>query len=245
MSTILEVKHLRKQFGGVVAVDDNSFAVERGIRLGIIGPNGAGKTTTFNMIAGYFKPTSGTIELEGRRISGLAPHRISQMGIGRTFQNVRAFRELTVYDHVMAGALAHELHFRPTAAQIEKVERVLEWTRLQEYRDTRVRNLTLAFQRRIELATALATRPKLLLLDELMAGLTFVEIDQMLDLLRTINREMGITLIVVEHVMKAIMALCERIIVLSYGRIIADGTPREISSDKTVIEAYLGEEKYA
>lgn len=242
MSAILEVKNLRKQFGGVVAVEDNTFSVERGSRLGIIGPNGAGKTTTFNMIAGYYKPTSGTIDFEGRRISGLSPHRISQMGIGRTFQNVRAFRELTVYDHVMAGSLAHDLHYAPTAKQVEEVEHILEWSRLKEHRDTQVKSLTLASQRRIELATALATKPKLLLLDELMAGLTFVEIDEMLDLLRMINQTMGITLIVVEHVMKAIMALCERIIVLSYGRIIADGSPKEISSNKTVIEAYLGEE---
>jgi ABC-type branched-subunit amino acid transport system ATPase component len=242
MSKLLEAKNLRKQFGGVVAVDDNSFSVEPGTRLGIIGPNGAGKTTTFNMIAGFYKPTSGTIEFEGRRISGLAPHRISQAGIGRTFQNVRAFRELTVYDHVMAGALAHELHYRPTAKQAEEVEHILEWAHLMEFRDTAVKNLTIASQRRIELATALATKPKLLLLDELMAGLTYVEIDQTLDLLRLINKNMGVTLIVVEHVMKAIMALCERIIVLNYGRIIANGTPKVIANDKAVIEAYLGQE---
>jgi ABC-type branched-subunit amino acid transport system ATPase component len=242
VSTFLEAKQLRKQFGGVVAVDDNSFTVERGTRLGIIGPNGAGKTTTFNMIAGFYKPTAGSIEFEGRRISGLSPHRISQLGIGRTFQNVRAFRELTVHDHVMAGSLAHELHYRPTAKQVEDVEHILDWAHLAEFRDTTVKNLTIASQRRVELATALATRPKLLLLDELMAGLTFVEIDQTLDLLRLINKDMGVTLIVVEHVMKAIMALCERIIVLNYGRIIADGTPKSISNDKAVIEAYLGQE---
>jgi branched-chain amino acid transport system ATP-binding protein len=242
MSALLEAKNLRKAFGGVVAVDDNSFSVEPGTRLGIIGPNGAGKTTTFNMIAGFYKPTSGTIEFEGRRISGLPPHRISQLGIGRTFQNVRAFRELTVYDHVMAGSLAHELHYRPTAKQVEDVEHILDWSRLGEFRDTTVKNLTIASQRRVELATALATRPKLLLLDELMAGLTYVEIDQTLDLLRLINKDMGVTLIVVEHVMKAIMALCARIIVLNYGRIIASGTPQAIANDKGVIEAYLGQE---
>jgi branched-chain amino acid transport system ATP-binding protein len=243
MSVILEVKNLRKVFGGVVAVDDNNFTVQRGTRLGIIGPNGAGKTTTFNMIAGFFKPTAGSIDFEGHRISGLSPHRISQLGIGRTFQNVRAFRELTVYDHVMAGAIAHEMHYRPTAKQVEAVEHILEWSRLAEHRDTQVKNLTLAAQRQIELATALATNPKMLLLDELMAGLTYVEIDQMLDLLRMINQEMGITLVVVEHVMKVIMTLCQRILVLSYGKIIAEGNPQEISTNKTVIEAYLGEEK--
>jgi branched-chain amino acid transport system ATP-binding protein len=243
MSAMLEVKNLRKQFGGVVAVDDNNFTVERGTRLGIIGPNGAGKTTTFNMIAGFYKPTAGTIEFEGHRISGLSPHRISQLGIGRTFQNVRAFRELAVYDHVMAGAIAHEMHYKPTASQVEEVEHILELSHLKEHRNTQVKNLTIAAQRRIELATALATKPKMLLLDELMAGLTYVEIDQMLDLLRVINQEMGITLIVVEHVMKVIMTLCHRILVLSYGKIIAEGNPQEISTNKTVIEAYLGEEK--
>ncbi|MBW2302068.1 MAG: ABC transporter ATP-binding protein [Deltaproteobacteria bacterium] len=246
MSTILKVKNLRKEFGGVVAVDDNTFSVQQGERLGIIGPNGAGKTTTFNMIAGYYKPTAGTIEYEGKRISGLKPHRISRMGIGRTFQIVRAFGELSVFDHVLTGVLAHELHFRPTPEQIEKAEQILELTKLNPFRDTLVKNLTIASQRRIELATALATKPRLLLLDELMAGLTFVEIDETLEELRKINEEMGITLIVVEHVMKAIMQLCQRIIVLNYGRIIAEGTPQEVANNKTVIEAYLGEEeKYA
>jgi len=246
MSTILEIKHLRKVFGGVVAVDDNNFVVEKGARLGIIGPNGAGKTTTFNMIAGFFKPTAGSIEFEGHRISGKSPHHISQLGIGRTFQNVRAFREIPVYDHVMAGALAHDLHFKPTGQQVELVEHILEWTHLQQHREATVKNLTIAWQRRIELATALATKPKLLLLDELMAGLTFVEIEEMLALLKKVNEEMGVTLIVVEHVMKVIMELCQHIVVLNYGRIIAEGTPHEVSNNKAVIEAYLGtEEKYA
>lgn len=243
MSTILEVKNLRKEFGGVVAVDNNNFTVQEGERLGIIGPNGAGKTTTFNMIAGYFKPTAGTIEYEGKKISGLKPHRISQLGIGRTFQIARAFGEMTVYDHVLTGLLAHELHLRPTAEQHERVEYILELTKLADFRDNLVKNLTIASQRRIVLATALATGPKLLLLDELMAGLTFVEIDETLDELRMINKQMGITLIVVEHVMKAIMQLCQRIIVLNYGKIIAEGTPKEVANNKMVIEAYLGEEE--
>ena len=243
MSTFLEVKSLRKEFGGVVAVDDNNFSVEQGERLGIIGPNGAGKTTTFNMIAGYFKPTSGTITYEGKKISGLKPHKISQMGIGRTFQIARAFGTMTVYDHVLTGLLAHHLHLRPTAEQHERVEYILELTNLAPFRDNVVKNLTIASQRRIVLATALATGPKLLLLDELMAGLTFVEIDETLEELRNINEKMGVTLVVVEHVMKAIMQLCQRIIVLNYGKIIAEGTPKEVANNKTVIEAYLGEEE--
>jgi branched-chain amino acid transport system ATP-binding protein len=242
MSTILAVKKLRKEFGGVVAVDDNTFSVEKGTRLGIIGPNGAGKTTTFNMIAGFLKPSSGIIEFEGMKISGLKPHKISKKGIGRTFQNVRAFGELTVHEHVLTGALAHELHLVPTPGQLEEVDHILELTRLQDSRDVMVKNLTIAAQRRIELATALATKPKLLLLDELMAGLTFVEIDQILDLLRMLNEKMGITLIVVEHVMKVIMELCQRIIVLNYGSLLAEGTPEEVASNEKVIVAYLGEE---
>jgi branched-chain amino acid transport system ATP-binding protein len=243
MNAFLEVKNLRKEFGGVVAVDDNTFSVQQGERLGIIGPNGAGKTTTFNMIAGYFKPTSGTIEYEGKKISGLKPHKISQMGIGRTFQIARAFGAMTVYDHVLTGLLAHNLHLRPTTEQHERLEYILELTKLAPFRDNLVKNLTIASQRRIVLATALATGPKLLLLDELMAGLTFVEIDETLEELRDINEKMGVTLIVVEHVMKAIMQLCQRIIVLNYGKIIAEGTPKEVANDKTVIEAYLGEEE--
>ncbi|MBA7568239.1 Lipopolysaccharide export system ATP-binding protein LptB [subsurface metagenome] len=242
MSTILSVKQLRKEFGGVVAVDDNTFTVEKGIRLGIIGPNGAGKTTTFNMIAGSLKPSAGTIEFEGKKISGLKPHKISQRGIGRTFQKVRAFGELTVHEHVLTGALAHDLHFMPTPGQLEEVDHILELTRLEDSREVTVKNLTIASQRRIELATALATKPKLLLLDELMAGLTFVEIDETLDLLRLLNEKMGITLIVVEHVMKVIMELCQRIIVLNYGSLLAEGTPKEVANNKKVIDAYLGEE---
>jgi len=150
---------------------------------------------------------------------------------------------MTVYDHVLTGLLAHELHFRPTLKQIEQVEHILELTKLADFRENLVKNLTIASQRRIVLATALATGPRLLLLDELMAGLNFVEIDETLVELRMINEQMGITLIVVEHVMKAIMQLCQRIIVLNYGKIIAEGTPKEVANNKTVIEAYLGEEE--
>lgn len=242
MKAILEINNLRKRFGGVQAVDNVSFSVEEGSRLGIIGPNGAGKTTTFNMISGAIKPTSGTIELAGQRISGLKPHRIAKLGVGRTFQNVRAFGQLSVYEHVLTGAVASQFHFMPTPEQHEEVERILELTRLQEVREAKVCDLTIAAQKKITLATALATKPRLLLLDELMAGLTFVEIEETLELLRKVNKEMGVTLIVVEHIMKAVMGLCERIIVLDYGEMIASGTPKEVANNKAVIEAYLGEE---
>ena len=242
MSVLLEVVNLRKEFGGVLAVDDNNFTVNKGSRIGIIGPNGAGKTTSFNMISGAFKPTAGKILYEGKEIQGLKPHRISRMGIGRTFQNVRAFKSLTVYEHILTGILAHELKLKPTKEQHEMVDYIIELAHLEKHRNSTVGSLTIALQRKIELATALGTRPNLLLLDENMAGLTYVEINETLELLRKVNSEMGITLIVVEHIMKVIMELCEKIIVLNYGRKIAEGTPQEVANNKEVIEAYLGEE---
>jgi len=242
MSTLLEVINLRKEFGGVLAVDDNNFIVEEGSRVGIIGPNGAGKTTSFNMISGAFKPTSGKILYEGKEIQGLKPHKISRMGIGRTFQNVRAFGSLTVYEHILTGILAHDLKLVPTKEQHEMVDNIIELAHLEKHRKSVVGDLTIALQRKIELATALGTRPKLLLLDENMAGLTYVEINETLELLRKVNKEMGITLIVVEHIMKVIMELCEKIIVLNYGKKIAEGAPQDVANNKEVIEAYLGEE---
>ncbi len=242
MSTLLEAVNLRKEFGGVVAVNDNTFVVEEGSRVGIIGPNGAGKTTSFNMICGALKPTSGKILFQGREIQGLKPHKVSRLGIGRTFQNVRAFGALTVYDHILTGILAHDFRLVLSKEQYERADKILELCHLQDQRNKIVGDLTIALQRKIELATALGTRPKLLLLDENMAGLTYVEINETLELLRKVNGEMGVTLIVVEHIMKVIMELCEKIIVLNYGRKIAEGPPKEVANNKEVIEAYLGEE---
>ncbi len=242
MSTLLEVVDLRKEFGGVVAVNDNTFVVEEGSRVGIIGPNGAGKTTSFNMISGALKPTSGRILFQGKEIQGSKPHTVSRLGIGRTFQNVRAFGALTVYDHILTGILAHEFRLVLSKEQYERADQILELCHLQDQRKKIVGDLTIALQRKIELATALGTRPKLLLLDENMAGLTYVEINETLELLRKVNGEMGVTLIVVEHIMKVIMELCEKIIVLNYGRKIAEGPPTEVANNKEVIEAYLGEE---
>jgi branched-chain amino acid transport system ATP-binding protein len=241
MQEILTIRNLTKRFGGVTAVKDVDLNVSKGMRLGIIGPNGAGKTTLFNMITGEFKPTAGTIRFEGRPIHRLKPHAISKMGIGRTFQIVRVFDELTVYDNILTGVIAQKLHFQPTAEQHRLVERVLGLTHMEKYRDVLAKNLTVAAKKRVGLATALATQPKLLLLDEAMAGLTFVEIDEVLELLRRINGDMGITLIVVEHVMKAVMELCERITVIASGEKIAEGTPQEISNNQKVIDVYLGE----
>ena len=242
MQNLLVSKNLTKKFGGVTATKDVSFELEKGMRLGIIGPNGAGKTTLFNMFSGEIKPTAGTIEFEGEPIHGLKPHQISKKGIGRTFQIVRVFDEIPIYDNVLIGALARELHFKPTREQHHEVDEIIKMTGLQKYRDVAAENLTVSSKKRVGLAVALATKPKLLLLDELMAGLTFVEIDEMLELLRKINGEMGITLIVVEHVMKAVMELCERIVVISSGEKIAEGIPQEIVANKKVVDVYLGEE---
>ncbi|UCF72689.1 MAG: ABC transporter ATP-binding protein [Deltaproteobacteria bacterium] len=241
MRDLLVLKDLTKKFGGVTAAKDVNLNLQGGMRLGIIGPNGAGKTTLFNMITGEIKPTSGTIEFEGEPIHGLKPHQISKKGIGRTFQIVRVFDEISVYDNVLIGAVARKLHFRPTQEQHHHVDEIIELTGLGEYRNVMAENLTVSAKKRVGLATALATKPRLLLLDELMAGLTFVEIDEMLELLRKINGEMGITLVVVEHVMKAVMELCENIVVISSGQKIAEGSPGEITNNKKVVDIYLGE----
>ncbi len=242
MQDLLVLKKLTKYFGGVVAAKDVDLNLKGGMRLGIIGPNGAGKTTIFNMITGEIKPTAGTIEFEGEPIHGLKPHHISKKGIGRTFQIARVFDEIPIYDNVLIGALARELHFKPTQEQHREVGEIIEITGLKKFRDVNAENLTVSAKKRVGLATALITKPRLLLLDELMAGLTFVEIDEMLELLRKINEEMGIALVVVEHVMKAVMELCERIVVISSGEKIAEGTPQEIVDNRKVVDVYLGEE---
>lgn len=238
---MLKVSNLTKSFGKLVAVNDLSFIVNEGERVAIIGPNGAGKTTTFNLITGHLKPDKGVVEFYGKNITGLPPHKICRAGIGRTFQIVRVFPDFTVFEHVLVGAISR---YGPRA-QIDllkrQVEDVIEKVGLHAKRDTLVRNLTIVDKKRVELATALALKPKLLLLDELMAGLNPAEIDEYVEFLRRINKEDGITLIVVEHVMRAVMRLCDRIIVMHYGKKIAEGTPAEIATNKAVIEAYLGE----
>ena len=243
MENLLVIKNLTKNFGGVTAVKDVSLNVPSGMRLGIIGPNGAGKTTLFNMVTGEIKPTTGTIHFEGQPIQGFKPHRISKKGIGRTFQIVRVFDELSVYDNVLIGAIANEKHLRPTSQQHAQVAKIMEMTRVDRYRDLLAKNLTVSAKKHVGLAIALAGKPKLLLLDECMAGLTYVEIDDILEMLNIINEEMGITLVVVEHVMKVVMELCQHIAVIASGEKIAEGTPQEITSNQKVIDVYLGENK--
>jgi branched-chain amino acid transport system ATP-binding protein len=243
MEDLLVVRGLTKNFGGVTAVKDVDLNIPQGTRLGIIGPNGAGKTTLFNMITGELKPTTGTIHFEGKPIHGLRPHRISKKGIGRTFQIVRVFDELSVYDNVMVGAVAHKMHLKPSAEQHKQVADILEMANLERYRNVMAKTLTVSAKKHVGLAIALAGEPKLLLLDECMAGLTYVEIDEMLELLHIINDQMGITLVVVEHVMKVVMELCQNIIVIASGEKIAEGTPEEVTSNQRVIDVYLGENK--
>lgn len=242
MDVHLEVRGLTKRFGGLKAVDNLSFDVYRGEILGIIGPNGAGKTTTFNLITGHLKPDSGKIVFEGKNITGLKPYRIARMGILRTFQIVKYFPNVTVQDHILVGAISKYGILADRSELNKRVEEVLEFLGLSKFKDVEVRNLTTPLKKLVELATALVMKPKVLLLDELMAGLNPTEIEHMMDLLRIINKDMKVTLVIVEHIMRAVMRLCERIIVLHYGKKIAEGAPEEVSSNPEVIRAYLGEE---
>jgi branched-chain amino acid transport system ATP-binding protein len=235
--TLLEVRELGKRFGGLVATDGVSFSLGAGEIVGLIGPNGAGKTTLFNCVAGTFAPTRGEVLLEGERISGLPPERVAALGVARTFQIVRVFRSLTVVENVMVGAMLREKAVR--AAETIALEN-LAFTGLGRRARDPASLLTVAEQKRLEVARALATRPRLLLLDEVMAGLTPSEVQEAVDLVRRI-RARGIACIVVEHVMEGIMPLADRIVVLDRGRKIAEGPPAAVAADPAVIEAYLGD----
>jgi branched-chain amino acid transport system ATP-binding protein len=232
-----------KRFGGLVAVNAVDLAVNEGEIFGLIGPNGAGKTTLFRLLSGVYAPSAGTIELRGRPIAGRAPHRICQLGLVTTHQIVRPFPEMTVHRNVLVGALYGRRHLRGGAAEAE-VDRVLELTQLAPHRATLARSLTLARRKRLEVARALATGPDVLLLDEVAAGLNATESAQMVELIRRI-RDSGITIVMVEHVMKAIMSLSDRIMVMDVGRRIALGTAQEVAKDPAVIKAYLGERAIA
>mgnify|MGYP000369889040 FL=1 len=237
MANILEVRHLGKHFGGLQAVHDLTFNVREREILGLIGPNGAGKTTTFNLIAGFYPPDSGEVRFKGHDITFARADQICKMGICRTFQVARPFSNLTALENAMIGAFCHTANVHEAE---EIAMRWLEFTDLAGRKDVLARNLTTIDQRRLELARALSTHPSLLLMDETMAGLTPAEIDVAIGLIAKV-RDSGVTVIVVEHVMRAIMSVSERIIVLDGGEKIAEGTPREIAQNETVIRAYLGE----
>ncbi|MEJ2625591.1 MAG: ABC transporter ATP-binding protein [Pseudolabrys sp.] len=239
MSALLSVEGISKRFRGLRAVDKVSFEVPEGGIFAVIGPNGAGKTTVFNMIAGVFAPNGGRITFAGERIDGLAPDRICRRGIGRTFQIVRPFPALTVEDNVMVGALLHRRN--PREAK-EWVDLILDRLDLFEKRHQLASSLTLPDRKRLEVARAVATEPKLLLLDEVMAGLRPTETDRMVEVFRRLNEDHGVTILLIEHVMRAVMALADRILVLHHGAPIAEGPPAEVVRDPAVIHSYLGAE---
>jgi len=242
MSTLLSVDGISKRFRGLVAVDQVTFEVPKGGIFAVIGPNGAGKTTLFNMIAGVFAPNGGSITFAGERIDGLAPDQICRRGIGRTFQIVRPFPALSVEDNVIVGALLNRPHARDARVHAGEVLRRLD---LYDKRGQRASSLTLPDRKRLEVARALATDPKLLLLDEVMAGLRPTETDRMVSILQELNRETGLTILLIEHVMRAVMALAGRILVLHHGAPIAEGPPAEVVRDPAVIHSYLGAEDVA
>ncbi len=241
MSALLSLQNVSKHFGGLVAVQDVSLELAEGEILGLIGPNGAGKTTLFNLISGAFPPTRGRIFFDGREITGRPPHRVCALGIARTFQIAKPFARLTVLDNVRIGAFLRHPH--PDAAE-NWAREVITFVGLERYTDAPASALTTAGRKRLELARALATRPRLLLLDEVMAGLTPTESQAFVELIRQI-REQGVTLLVIEHVMKAIMSLSDRVAVLHHGELIAVDPPNVVARDPRVIEAYLGEEFHA
>ena len=239
MSALLTVDGISKRFRGLLAVDRLSFDVPEGGIFAVIGPNGAGKTTLFNMIAGVFPPDSGSIGFSGERIDGLTPDKICRRGIGRTYQIVRPFPGLSVEDNVIVGALLHRRHVRDARGHAHVVLRRLD---LYDKRDQRASSLTLPDRKRLEVARALATDPKLLLLDEVMAGLRPTETDRIVAILRELNRDSGLTILLIEHVMRAVMALAGRILVLHHGASIAEGAPEQVVRDPAVIDSYLGAE---
>lgn len=237
---ILECRKVSKNFGGLSAVSNVDLSVEAGEIVGLIGPNGAGKTTFFNLISGALPNKSGTINFKGKRINGLKPHQICRVGLSRTFQSAKIFGNMTVLMNVRLAALFGKLPALQSKEADEMAEECLEFTRLSVQKDMLAKDLSIVNQKRLEVARALATRPELLMLDEMMAGLNPAEIDDAMDLVKLIHMR-GITIIIIEHVMKAIMNICNRIIVLHHGEKIAEGTPHEIANNKTVIEIYLGE----
>jgi branched-chain amino acid transport system ATP-binding protein len=235
---LLQLKGISKSFRGLRAVADVSLSVEPGHIVALIGPNGAGKTTCFNMIAGVFAPNEGEIVFAGRRIDGLRPDQVCAAGVGRTFQLVKPFSGLSVLENVIVGAL-HQA--RNVAAARSKALSILERLGLADQHDRAASSLTLPDRKRLEVARALATGPKLLLLDEVMAGLRPTETDQMVAVFRRLNEEHGLTIVLIEHVMRAVMALSREIHVLDHGELIATGSPDEVVRNAAVIQCFLGQ----
>jgi len=239
MSALLSLEAVSKSFSGLAAVQAVSFTVEEGQIVSLIGPNGAGKTTCFNIIAGVYRPDAGHVRFNGTRIDNWRPHRICRAGVGRTFQLVKPFAGLTVMENVVVGALKAHTTVRDAK---DKARQMIDELGLAGKRDLLASSLTLPDRKRLEVARALATEPRLLLLDEVMAGLRPTETNHMVALLRELNANLGLTILLIEHVMRAVMALSGQIIVLHHGEVIATGSPDEVTRDPAVLECYLGEE---
>ncbi len=251
---LLKAENVSEVFGGLKAVSDFNFYINPGELVGLIGPNGAGKTTAFNLFTGVYQPTTGQITFAGNSIVGLKPYQITQRGIARTFQNIRLFSELSVLDnvkiafhsHVKYGMLEAVLRIGRYFSEEERVEeesrRLLRIFHLDGQENEKAKNLPYGAQRRLEIARALATKPKLLLLDEPAAGMNPQETKELMDMIRWIRKEFGLTILLIEHDMSLVMGICERIYVLEYGSTIAEGTPEEIKKNPEVIRAYLGGE---
>ncbi len=233
-----ETRGLVKFFGGLAAVNGVSFEVQQGQIYGLIGPNGSGKTTIFNLINGYFPLNKGEIYFNGKRISGLKTHKICQEGIGRTFQVVKPLKRMTVLDNVITSAF---LRSRTKNEAVALAEKTIEFCGMSSLRNRLAGSLPIASRKRLEITRALATNPKLLLLDETAAGLNPAELDEAIDLIKKI-RDSGITIIIVEHIMKVIMTVSDRIVAINHGMVLAEGTPEELAAHKEVVAAYLGED---
>jgi branched-chain amino acid transport system ATP-binding protein len=238
LMALLEVRNLRKQFGGLTANDDVSFGVEKGELLGLIGPNGAGKTTLFNCVAGLHPVTSGQIVFDGHDITKLKAHEVARLGLARTFQVYVASGDLSVLENVMVGCF---MRTRSRSKAKDRAEEILKFFKLHDLSDYRLSELPVAAQKRVTMATAVGTDPKMLLLDEVAAGLNPGEIEEVMGTIRHIHHDLGITVMLIEHVMELVMNISHRVIVLDSGRRIAEGDPETIAKDPNVIKAYLGE----
>lgn len=250
---MLEVTSLGISFGGLRAVDELSMKIEKGGLVGLIGPNGAGKTTAFNMLTGVYRPTDGGIRLDGQNLIGKKPHEICRMGVARTFQNIRLFSELSVLDNVKTGlhnqiiysfaeSMFHLGSYRKKEKQMdEKAMELLSVFGLENVADYRAANLPYGKQRKLEIARALATEPKLLLLDEPAAGMNPNETEELMETIEVVRKRFGVTILLIEHDMKLVSGICEYLYVLNFGRLLAEGTPKEVLSNPEVVKAYLGE----